>query len=118
MKLKATKTEIKNEYYYIISIDYCSAQCLLGGVNPFAYSTGLYGWSCDYYEVSTNGHNKICISTGYGPLNCQNSTVDYKKLQKAEAKASKISRTRDLTWEQQKKKINNVLLKYIDSVIN
>jgi hypothetical protein len=63
MKLKATKTEIKNGYNKILRIGYCELQFLLKYESPFAYSAGIYGWSCDYYDI-----DNICISTGYSPI--------------------------------------------------
>jgi hypothetical protein len=92
MKLKATKNSIKNGFNRIISISYCNAQHLLHYKNPFAYSSGIYGWSCDYYEIGN-----ICISTGYSPIG---QKVDYNKLRVLEQKASEIVHNYDIQHEQ------------------
>ena len=82
MKLKTTKSAIKNGFNTVISIGYCDAQYLLYYKNPFAYSAGVYGWACDYYEIG----NK-CISTGYAPIG---EKLDYKLLGEYEKKAQAI----------------------------
>jgi len=68
MKLKTTKKAIKeNTFNNLIGVGYCELQYLLTFKNAFAYSSGIYGWSCDYYELKNNGINYI-ISTGYSTI--------------------------------------------------
>ena len=54
MKLKTTKKQIKENTHKdnLIAIGYCSLHRLLKFKYPFAYSTGVYGWACDYYELA------------------------------------------------------------------
>ena len=59
MKLRATKKEMREGYDKVLRIGYCNAQNLLWGEEPFAYSTGRYGWCCDYYDIGG-----VLISTG------------------------------------------------------
>lgn len=64
MKLKTTYKAIREEYgQKILSVGYCDLQYLLCYETPFAYSAGVYGWNCDYYDVGG-----VCISTGYRPI--------------------------------------------------
>jgi hypothetical protein len=84
MKLQATKKEIKNGYYRVLAIGYCDAQNLLRYENAFAYSAGVYGWGCDYYDI-----DGVCISTGYRTIN-QNMRSDYKVIRDYEARAEKL----------------------------
>ena len=51
MKLQTTKKQIRQNFNTVLSIGYCDAQYLLDCKNPFAYSAGVYGWSCDYYQI-------------------------------------------------------------------
>ena len=67
MKLKATKKEMRDGYYYIMSVSYCSMQSLLREQTPFAYSTRTEGWACDYYDIEG-----VLISEGYAPLASKN----------------------------------------------
>lgn len=85
IKLKSTKKEMREHYWYILSVGYCSMQSLLNEQRPFAYSSGTYGWSCDYYEV-----DEVLISTGYAPLSSKNMIEDYSIIKEYENKALKI----------------------------
>lgn len=87
MKLKTTKSAVKNNFYYILSIGYCDAQRLLNYEKAFGYSAGVYGWACDYYEIEG-----VCISTGYSPLSDKNMKGNYNLVREYEAKAEGKSR--------------------------
>ena len=63
MKIKVTKKDIKNRGNKVLKLGYCELQNLLKYVEPFAYSSGTYGWSCDYYNI-----DGVIISTGYNPI--------------------------------------------------
>ena len=60
MKLKVSQKQILNNKV-IMKVPYCTLQHLLDDIAPYAYSCGVYGWNCDYYDV---GH-EVTISTGY-----------------------------------------------------
>jgi len=107
MKLKTTKSAIKNGFNTVISIGYCSAQYLLYYKNPFAYSSGVYGWACDYYEIG----NK-CISTGYSPIG---KDIDYSLLRELEEKAGKIVNDYNMPREEQKQKVELLLNELLSS---
>jgi hypothetical protein len=92
-KIKATKREMR-ENFRILSIGYCDMQCLLRYQSPIAYSSGVYGWACDYYEV-----DDVIISTGYAPINSKNMKNDYKLVKEYENKAINLS------TEQEKNKL-------------
>jgi hypothetical protein len=63
MKLKTTKKQIRENANQLYSVGYCELDRLLVYQSPFAYSSGVYGWSCDYYKL-----NGVVISTGYSPI--------------------------------------------------
>lgn len=86
MKLKATKKSIRDNSYRILSIGYCDAQRLLSNESAFAYSAGLYGWDCDYYDV-----DGVTVSTGYRPLNSYKMKDDYKLVGEYENKAKDLN---------------------------
>ena len=85
IKLKATKKEMREHYWHILSAGYCSMQSLLRERQPFAYSTRTEGWACDYYEVEG-----VLISEGYAPLATKNMKKDYEVIKEYENKALKI----------------------------
>ena len=84
-KIKATKREMKDNYR-VLGIGYCDAQHLLAYKSPVAYSAGVYGWSCDYYDI-----NGIIISTGYNPISSKNMKKDYKLINEYEEKARLVN---------------------------
>ena len=113
MKLKATYKEIKQSNSSIIKLGYCSAQALLRFKDPFAYSAGVNGWNCDYYQI-----NDTIICTGYRGIG--NLSIDYKTLQEYEKKAEEIiytAYTSGLSYEDQKTKVNNLLLEMIEEAV-
>lgn len=106
MKLKTTKTEIKNNFTNIVKVGYCDIQYLTYYKNPFAYSSGTYGWSCDYYNI-----DNICLSTGYNPIG---ENVSYKLIQKYEFKAQKIVNDFNINYDLKVKKVNKLLTEFIN----
>ena len=85
MKFKTTKKNIRDGYYNIISVGYCELQSLLNYESPIAYSSGSYGWYCDYYDI-----DGVCICTGYSPIGNQNSWADYDLVREYEKKAQDV----------------------------
>lgn len=110
MKVKVTKKQIQDNYYHIIKIGYCNAWYLLSFKEADYYSCGVYGWSCDYYKINYN----TIISTGYAPIGNINN---YDFTKKMEEKAKKIYNS-NIPYKSKKTKINNLLQKYIDYMIN
>lgn len=108
MKLKTTKKQVKNYYNNIYSIGYCDAQYLLQGISPFAYSSGAYGWSCDYYEIEN-----VCISTGYSPIG---ENTGYDLVRKYDNKAKAILDDYSVDYQKRKNKVNKLLVKFINEL--
>lgn len=80
MKIKATKTEIKNQSTKIYAVGYCGGQALLADLHPFAYSAGAMGWACDYYDLGGG----CVLATGYdtdrlGAVRVDNILEQYNK---------------------------------------
>jgi hypothetical protein len=111
MKLKATKKEMRNGYYTIISIGYCDAQYLLRHESPTAYSCGQNGWSCDYYDI-----DGVLISTGYSPLSDSNVKHDYKLIREYDEKAKQAINLE--SYEETVKEITRLLHEFIKTVKN
>lgn len=78
-KLEVTQKEMKEKCFKneLISIPYCNLQTLLRFEQPFAFSEGIYDWTCDYYKL-----NNFIIATSYVPCgqNVPNSII--KKYEK------------------------------------
>lgn len=105
MKFKTTKKEMKQGYVKILSIGYCNLQNLLYYTSPIAYSSGSNGWCCDYYDI-----DNVCISTGYSPIG---KTVNYDIIEKYDNQASEIIGNYNISHEERKKKVNDLLLQFI-----
>ena len=110
MKLQTTKKAINNNFSEIIKIGYCDLQNLLEYSGPFAYSAGLYGWSCDYYEIGN-----VCISTGYQPIG---ESVNFELIREYETKAEKIRYDNSLDYSERKAQISELLNEFINKAIN
>ena len=108
MKLQTTNKQIKANFYKIIRIGYCDAQYLLNYKNPFAYTSGVYGWNADFYEIGN-----ICISTGYRPIG---EKVEYNLLQDIEKKAMNICLDCTLNKESKEMQLDLLIQELINSV--
>lgn len=112
MKIKTTKKEIMNSYNDIISIGYCDAQFLLRGVDPIAYTAGVYGWNADIYNV-----NGVAIVTGYRPFGTIHASYNG-IVKKYDTKAREISNSFGIDYITQKTKINKLLNKFIKEALS
>jgi len=108
MKFKTTKKSMKENYNTILSIGYCNAQCLLRYEDAIAFSAGGSGWACDYYDV-----DNVCISTGYNPIG---KKVDYDILKKYEEEAKVINGKNELTYEEKRALVHELLVKFLQEV--
>jgi hypothetical protein len=109
MKLQTTKKQIRQNFNTVLSIGYCDAQYLLDCKNPFAYSAGVYGWSCDYYQIGS-----VCISTGYSPIGTR---VNYSLLRELECKAKLIKNDYNLSYSDREQQLDELIKQLIESVI-
>ena len=112
MKFKTTSKQMRANYHQVIETGYCSMQSLLKYTSPIAYSVGVYGWNCDYYEV-----NGVLICTGYRGMFSKNTKHDYKLIDKYEQKAQIIDINYDLSYEVRKRKVNKLLERFVAEVI-
>ena len=106
MKLKTTKNQIKNSFVNVLSLGYCELQYLTYYKNPFAYSSGINGWACDYYNI-----DNVCLSTGYSPIG---ANVDYKLVRKYELKAQKIVLDYNTDYKLREKRVNKLLNDFVN----
>ncbi len=99
MKLRAAKKDFRNEK--VLRVGYCGLQYLLRYADPFAYSAGVYGWACDYYNI-----DGVYISTGYSPIG---ESLEHETVKKYEDEARKILLDDSNSYEEKKEKVNNLL---------
>lgn len=117
MKYKTSKKEMKENYKYILSVGYCEAYNLLRNQQPNSYCSGIYGWRCDNYEL-TGTKNKILLSTGYSPIATKNLKENYKLIEKYNLKAGKILNEKNNDYEKILKKLDKLVIKFVDEVLS
>lgn len=80
---------------------------LLRGCDAFAYSAGVYGWSCDYYKF-----NGLVICTGYNTIgkDINKITNDYEK------RAAAISNNYDLNWREKDARIAAIREEWLQAI--
>ena len=107
MKYKTTRKAIVagTPANNLVCVGYCDLSNLLWGHEPIAYTSGVYGWNFDVYEV----YGKT-ICTGYRnmPGRKANNEAAY------EEKARAISDNYDLSWEERRDKIESLLKEFCE----
>ena len=109
MKTQITQKAVKANYDKIISVSYCRLQYLLDWVTPIAYTAGVYGWNADIYDI-----NGVAIVTGYRPFG--NIKTDYDLCRKYDDAAQKIRYDHNLTYDEQRAALDELLDKFIEEV--
>lgn len=103
-----TRKEIINRFNYVYSVGYCDLQHLLRYHNKIGYNSGVYGWNFDIYSLD-NGNIAIC--TGY--RNTPGKSINREIIRKYEQKARDIIYDYSFNYDEQKKKLNKLLDKFI-----
>lgn len=104
MKYRTTAKAIRSEGGNILCIGYCDAWHLLSNHSANAYTSGIYGWNFDVYEV-----HGATICTGYRgmPGRRANNVREYEK------KARAIYEDWNTPHEERKEKIEKLLQEFI-----
>ena len=107
MKLQTTKSNIKRNFCTVLTAGYCEIEYLLNFCNPFAYSAGVYGWNCDFYQPSSK-FSGVCIATGYNTERLGGKRVSYELVKEYEQKAQAL--TLDHNSQINKREALNILI--------
>lgn len=93
MKYISTKANIVCRYGMnnIISVGYCDLQDLLAECAPEAYTSGVYGWNADIYNV-----NGTAICTGYRPFGGISPDYETVRRYNAAARDLRVSRIEEI----------------------
>lgn len=108
MKKLVTRKSIKNQYSKVLSVGYCNFCHLLKYKNPFAYSTRVEGWACDYYNI-----DGIVISTGYATIG---DKISFDLQREYDNQAMEIVNSWDLSYEDKKSQVDELLKQFIGKV--
>ena len=100
MKVKTTRKAIVNSSYNLKCAGYCDLQFLLRGHEPIAYTSGVYGWNFDVYEVYG-----ITICTGY--RNMPGTRLE--SISEYEKKAQAVWDNYSIPYEERQTKVEKLL---------
>lgn len=105
-KYKTTFKQIKENNSKVINIGYCAAQNLLWFNEATAYSSGIYGWNCNFHQINQN----VVIATGY---RVAGKLVNYTIVEKYDNLAAEIISNKTISWDDKKSQVNNLLEKFV-----
>lgn len=103
-----TNAQLNNTNAHIVRVGYCGAQCLLRGLNAYAYNRGVYGWNWDAYDIGGG----VTICTGY--RNLTGASVHYLDL---EERAEKIVYDYSIDWRERDKMIEELRAELVARVL-
>ena len=109
MKTQITQKAVKANYDKIILIPSMSTQYLLSYSSPIAYTAGVYGWNTDIYDI-----NGVAVVMGYRPFGT--IKADHDLCRKYDDAAQKIRHNYNLTYNEQRAELENLLDKFIAEV--
>ena len=114
MKLQTTKTNVKNNFVTILTVGYCELQYLLNCCSAFAYSAGVYGWGCDFYQPSSK-FSGVCIATGYNTDRMGGKQVSYELVKEYEQKAREVMN--DYSQTNKREALNTLIDEFIEKAL-
>lgn len=109
IKYKTSMKAIKENNAKVICIGYCAAQNLLRFNEATAYSSGTYGWNCNFHQINSY----TVIATGY---RTSGKLADYTIVEKYDNLASEIISNKSISWDDKKSQIENLILDFIKEV--
>ena len=111
MKIKTTIKFVKEHSIpaYTFRAGYCDLQDILTGIEPVAYTCGVYGWNCDIYE--THG---VTITTGYRGMT--GKRIESELIQKYSKKIRAIKNDYSIKYEARMKKVERLQDKFFEEL--
>lgn len=100
MKLHTTRKAIVRNSPRIVSAGYCDLYYLLLCIEPFAYTSGIYGWNFDAYEI-----DGLTVCTGY--RNMPGRTAN--NIEEFEERARAIWSDRTRSYDEQRAAVLDLL---------
>lgn len=102
MKYSTTAKALREGARNLRSAGYCDLQYLLTNHNPVAYTSGVYGWNFDVYEVYG-----LTICTGYRGMPGKH----LEGISEAERKAMDILawENKDMTYDEKREAVEQLL---------
>ena len=110
MKTRISPKELKKNFKYVLSVDFCGLQHLLRCEEPAYYCADREGWMCDVYTFGD-----IAISTGYRPFGNVYPSDTF--LRKYDKDAESVIRDYSLGAEEIDRRNNELLKKFLGECI-
>ena len=114
MKLQTTKSNVRKNFVTILTAGCFELQYLLNYCNAFAYSAGVYGWNCDFYQPSSK-FNGVCIATGYNTERMGGKRVSYELVKEYEQKAIEV--VNDYSQTNKREALNTLIDEFIEKAL-
>lgn len=111
--MKATKKDLRNNYFYVIRAGYCELQNLTRNAREIGRGSGVYGWNWTAYELEATDGVRVCICTGYRDL----TGSDIKGKSQFEKEAENICKNRTISWEEMQKQLKALQARFADYCI-
>ena len=112
MERKLKMKEVKSWYNNIVSVGYCDLWYLLKCIDRDGYTSGVYGWNADVFQIGMN----TCIVTGYRPFGNIDSNK-YSINKEYNEKAKKIWNDNRMNYETKKAKVEKLLKEYKNNIL-
>lgn len=109
MKYKITRKAVNEGYINKICVSYCALQTLLMYESETAYTSRREGWAADIYDFGNTA-----IITGYAPFG--NIRPGYDICSRYEEQAETIRYNYDLSYEDQKNQLRQLINEFIKEV--
>ena len=109
MKREKTRKWVASNYT-CYGAGYCDLQYLLKYQSRDYYTSGIYGWNFDVYTFGD-----YAITTGYRSM-IHHIKRDFELDKKYDDMARDIYYNRQLSWDEQKRQINNLLTEYLHKI--
>lgn len=106
-----TRKEIQIGYNKVYCVGYCELQHLLRRSNKVGYNSGVYGWNYDVFSLD-NGNIAIC--TGYRGM--PGVRINHTITDKYEKKAEALFKDHSIKYEEQQKKLEKLVKKFIEEI--
>lgn len=119
IKFRATRKQLRENYWFIFPLGYCQAQYLFRNLNPGCYLDRVEGWACDVYEVLP--YASACFATGYAPYGnvpekvsteVRRKASDYDKLALMVIDLNRNKGMKKKTYDEQVKLVNKLAVRF------
>lgn len=108
MKVKTTNKALRDAQ--AIKIGYCAMSYLLAYEEPVYYTSGVYGWNSDVYNI-----DGVIVSTGYRPAGTRR--IDYKTIEVYEGMAKDIATDNSFSYYHKQCRVRALLNELLSKAV-